>query len=78
MWVWGFFFTVVLIALFVDVGIVNRKSHAPSRRETIAWSVVWVSLALLFNVFIYWQFGIFKATEFFTGYLIGLQLSIDN
>ena len=78
LWVWIFFFVVVLIALFVDVGIVNRKAHTPSRRETIVWSIVWVSLALLFNVFIFWQFGSFKAREFFTGYLIELSLSIDN
>jgi tellurite resistance protein TerC len=77
-WVWIFFFAVVLIALFVDIGIVNRKSHAPSRKETLAWSVVWVSLALLFNGFIYLQFGGFKAKEFLTGYIIELSLSVDN
>jgi tellurite resistance protein TerC len=77
-WVWIFFFAVVLIALFVDIGIVNRKSHAPSRKETLAWSVVWVSLALLFNGFIYFQFGAFKAKEFLTGYIIELSLSVDN
>lgn len=77
-WVWVFFFAVVLIALFIDVGIVNRKSHAPSRKETIVWSIVWVSLALAFNGFIFWQFGAFKAKEFLTGYLIEMSLSIDN
>ncbi len=86
-WVWIFFFAVVLIALFVDIGIVNRKAHAPSRRETIVWSLIWISLALLFNVFIYWQVGTHnqdwdlashKAKEFLTGYLIELSLSIDN
>ena len=77
-WVWTLFFAVVLIALFVDVGIVNRRSHAPTRKETLAWSAVWVSLALAFNVFILWQFGTFKAKEFLTGYLIELSLSIDN
>jgi len=86
-WVWIFFFAVVLIALFVDIGIVNRTSHVPSRKETTVWSIVWVSLALLFNVFIYWQVGTqsadwdlaaTKAKEFFTGYLIELSLSIDN
>jgi len=64
--------------LFVDIGILNRKAHVPSRRETFAWATVWVSLALAFNVFIYWQFGGFKAKEFFTGYLIELSLSVDN
>jgi tellurite resistance protein TerC len=77
-WVWIFFFAVVLTALAVDLGIANRKSHAPSRRETLVWSAVWISLALLFNVFIYWQFGGFKAKEFLTGYIIELSLSVDN
>ncbi len=78
LWVWIFFFAVVLIALFVDIGIVNRHSHAPTRKETIGWSIVWVSLALGFNAFLYWQFGIDKAKLFFTGYLIELSLSVDN
>lgn len=86
-WVWIFFFSVVLIALFVDIGIVNRKAHAPSRRETIVWSIIWISLALLFDIFVYWQVGTHhqdwslaahKAKEFLTGYLIELSLSIDN
>jgi tellurite resistance protein TerC len=77
-WVWFFFFAVVFGALAVDLGIANRKSHAPTRRETLIWSAVWVSLALLFNGFIYWQFGGFKAKEFFTGYLIEMSLSVDN
>lgn len=77
-WVWIFFFAVVLIALFVDIGIVNRKSHAPSRKETIIWSILWVSLALAFGGFIYSQFGAFKGKEFLTGYLIEMSLSVDN
>lgn len=78
LWVWITFFAVVLTALFVDIGIVNRRSHAPSRKETLAWSAIWISLALAFNLFVLSQFGAFKAKEFFTGYLIELSLSIDN
>ena len=86
LWLWVTFFVVVLIALFVDIGIVNRKAHVPSRRETFFWSIVWVSLALGFNVFVYFvlrdifdaDVAAFKAKEFFTGYLIELSLSIDN
>ena len=87
LWVWIVFFAVVLTALFVDVGIVNRKSHVPTRRETIGWSIVWVSLALLFNVFNYWVVGtiyqdwtlaLAQAKLFLTGYLIELSLSVDN
>lgn len=87
LWIWIFFFAVVLVALFVDIGIVNRTAHVPSRRETFTWSIVWVSLALLFNVFVYWQTGsiyddwdlaLSQAKLFFTGYLIELSLSVDN
>ncbi|CAN5490667.1 TerC family protein [soil metagenome] len=77
-WVWMTFFGVVFAALFVDIGILNRRAHAPSRRESIVWSIVWISLALAFDGFILWQFGAFKAKEFVTGYLIELSLSIDN
>ena len=59
----------------------------PSRRETVTWSIVWVSLALGFNLFIYWQVGnhfsdwnlaLSQAKLFLTGYLIELSLSVDN
>lgn len=87
LWVWTTFFVVVLVALFVDIGIVNRKAHAPTRKETFSWAIVWVSLALGFNVFIYWQVGthhnnwdlaLAQAKLFLTGYLIELSLSVDN
>jgi tellurite resistance protein TerC len=87
LWVWICFFAVVLVALFIDVGVVNRKAHMPTRRETLIWSAVWISLALAFNLFVYWTVGaqtqnhslaVFKAKEFLTGYLIELSLSIDN
>jgi tellurite resistance protein TerC len=77
-WVWILFFAMVFAALFVDLVIVNRRTHAPSRKETLIWSGVWISLALLFNAFILWQFGLGKAKLFFTGYLIELSLSVDN
>jgi tellurite resistance protein TerC len=75
---WIVFFAVVLSALALDLGIANRRAHAPSKTETMIWSVVWVSLGLAFNGYVYWQFGILKGKEFFTGYLIELSLSIDN
>ena len=87
LWVWLLFYAIVLIALFVDIGIVNRTAHVPTRKETVIWSVVWVSLALLFNVFVYWQVGshyndwdlaLVQAKLFLTGYIIELSLSVDN
>lgn len=85
-WVWITFFAIVLTALFVDIGILDRRSHVPTRKETLTWSAIWISLALAFDAFIYWFINNldgavaagFKAKEFLTGYLIELSLSIDN
>jgi tellurite resistance protein TerC len=85
-WVWITFFAVVLTALFVDIVVLDRRSHTPTRKETLTWSAIWISLALIFNGFIYWFINdlygspaaAFKAKEFFTGYVIELSLSIDN
>lgn len=64
--------------LSLDLGVFHKKSHKVSIKEASIWSIVWVTLALLFNVFIYFQFGELKATEFLTGYLIEKSLSVDN
>jgi tellurite resistance protein TerC len=68
----------VLAVLALDLGIFNRKAHAPSVREAAAWSAVWISLSLGFAGVVYWQMGGQAALEFVTGYLIEYSLSIDN
>lgn len=62
----------------IDLGVFNRKSHEVSFREASAWTAVWVSLALLFNVGVYFQLGQEKALEFLAGYTIEQSLSVDN
>lgn len=77
-WAWIGFGAFILFMLSLDLGLFNRKAHTPSSRETIIWSIVWVSLALIFNALIWWQAGLLKAGEFLTGYIIELSLSVDN
>jgi tellurite resistance protein TerC len=47
-------------------------------KEALIWSALWIGLALLFNVGIYYWRGPTKAMEFLTGYLIEEALSVDN
>jgi tellurite resistance protein TerC len=68
----------VLAVLAIDLGVFNRKAHAPSVREAAAWSSVWISLSLAFAGVVYLQMGSRAALEFVTGYLIEYSLSIDN
>jgi tellurite resistance protein TerC len=47
------FLLLVFLLLALDLGIFHRKAHAVSIREAAGWSVVWVTLALLFNLAFY-------------------------
>jgi len=75
---WGIFGVVVLAMLAVDLGIFHRKAHVVSMKEAAAWSLIWISLALAFNVFVYARFGGDRALEFFQAWLIEKALSVDN
>ena len=75
---WGGFIAFVLAMLAIDLGVFHRKSHAVSVKEAAAWSGVWIALAALFNVGVYFWFGAQRALEFTTGYLIEKALAVDN
>jgi tellurite resistance protein TerC len=75
---WGGFSLFVLGMLALDLGVFHRKSHTVSVREALTWTAVWITLAMIFNLFIYQYFGKEKALEFFTAYLVEKSLSIDN
>lgn len=75
---WISFNVFVVLMLILDLGVFHRKSHEISVKEALIWTGVWVFLAFLFNVFVYYQISEEKAFEFFTGYLIEKSLSVDN
>lgn len=87
-WLWVGFIIFVLAMLAIDLGVFHRKAHAISIKEATIWSVVWISLSMLFNLGLYffWDKISFESTytnseaalAFFTGYLIEKSLSVDN
>ena len=76
--IWAGFIGFVLAMLALDLGVFHKKAKAVTFKEAAGWSAVWISLALLFNAVVWWQFGSKLATEFLTGYLIEKSLSVDN
>jgi tellurite resistance protein TerC len=76
--VWIGFSAVVIILMALDLGVFNRKSHILSFKEALAWSAGWVTLALLFGLFLLHREGTRHALEYYTGYIIELSLSVDN
>lgn len=75
---WGGFLLFVIFMLALDLGVFHRKQHTVKVKEALIWSGVWISLALIFNVGIYYTLGQQKALEFLTGYVVEKSLSIDN
>lgn len=68
----------IIVLLLLDLGVFQKKSHVVKMKEALIMSGVWISLALLFNVYIIAAHGGQKGLEFFTGYIIEKSLSVDN
>ncbi len=64
--------------LALDLGVFHRPGHTIKYREALAWSVMWIVLAGLFAVVLFFWRGHTVTLEFVTGYLIELSLSVDN
>lgn len=88
--IWGLFILMIIIFLAIDLGVFNRDAHVISVKEASLWTSLWVSIALLFTIAVYYiyQHGLVAnptdlspqaaAINYVTGYLIELSLSVDN
>lgn len=72
------FAIVVVVMLLLDLGVFNKKVHAVSSKEAAIWSVVWISLSMIFSGVIYITSGFEKFTQFQSAYWIEKALSVDN
>ena len=77
-WAWVGFHLLVFLMLALDLGVFNRKVHAPTIRESAIWSAVWIALSLAFNGLVFHFKGAVTGTEWFTGYVLEKSLSVDN
>lgn len=72
-------FTVVILGmLLLDLGVLNKKSHAITSREAAYWSILWISLSMGFSGIIYYYLGFEKFSQFQGAYWIEKALSVDN
>lgn len=77
-WLIAVFAITVLVMLFIDLGIFNKKSHSVTNKEAVIWSCVWISLAMIFSGLVYNFAGAAKFYEFQSAYWIEKALSVDN
>jgi tellurite resistance protein TerC len=92
--IWVGFLVFVLVGVMLDLGVFQRKIHTLGLRQALTRIVIWVLLALAFNVFVFFlyehdwfgatdiqrhqQSGWAAATQFLAGYLVEESLSADN
>ena len=78
LWHWAAFVAAILFFLALDLGVFHRKGHVVTFKEALGWTVLWFALAMAFaGGLVPWR-GKEEATEFVTGYIIELSLSMDN
>jgi TerC family integral membrane protein len=75
-WILFNLFAVGMLAL--DLRVFHRPGHVVRLREALGWSAMWIALAAVFAVIIYFWLGHQVALEFVTGYVLELSLSVDN
>jgi tellurite resistance protein TerC len=67
-----------IFMLFLDLLVFQKESHTIAFREAIVFSVMWIALAVIFGIIIYYSFGSKLALEYYGAYLVELSLSVDN
>ena len=77
-WHWAGFILFVVVCIAVDMGAFNKRARAVTFRAALVWTAVWFALAMGFAALLVRFRGHEEATEFVTGYLIELSLSLDN
>lgn len=83
---WGVFVAIVLVMLAIDLRLGGGRAHRMSIGEAAAWSIIWVSISMLFAAGLWWYLDAMgqrelaseKTLEFITGYLIEKSLAVDN
>src|SRR5438105_10031028 len=75
---WTVFWTVVALALAVDIGVARNGGRTPTRLNAALWSCVWIGLGLLFGAWVALRLGAEAGTTYLTAYLVEESLSVDN
>lgn len=77
-WMWMVFFAIVAALLAFDLGVLHRDQHEIGVKESFKLSASYISISLLFGLWVWHEMGNDSALEYYTGYVIEKSLSIDN
>jgi tellurite resistance protein TerC len=64
--------------LIIDLVVLHKEDDKVSIKEALIWTGIWIALALVFGIGVYYYMGSQTALDYYTGYLIEKSLSVDN
>ena len=77
-WLWAPTLVLYAVLFVIDLVVVGRRPHIPSRAECLRWLSFYVGLAVLFGLMLWWVSGRQQAVEFYAGWITEYSLSVDN
>lgn len=75
---WLFFFLLLIGLVYFDLGIWHKKNATLSVRSSLALSLFYIIIALLYGVWLGWHYGKPVSFDYFTAYWVEKSLSVDN
>lgn len=77
-WSWLLFIGIVISLLVFDLGVLHKEDREIGVRESLLLSAGYISAALMFGGWVWWQMGPASGMAYYTGFLIEKSLSLDN
>ena len=75
---WAVVVGIILALIVIDLLTVSRKPHEVMFKEASIWSIFYISVAVIFGVWVWQSAGSQFGTEYFAAYLVEKSLSVDN
>ncbi|MEN2998016.1 MAG: TerC family protein [Brevinematia bacterium] len=75
---WGVFWAVFFVVLFLDLFVFFRKPKEVDLKKALILSGIWVTLAMLYSLLVFYYEGVKLGVQYLTAYLVELSLSVDN
>ncbi len=78
LWAWISFFAVVITLLILDLGLFNKKDHEIGIKESLYMSAFYITIGILYGLFVWYEFGHEKGFNFLNGFIVEKSLAMDN
>lgn len=77
-WLWLVFFGIVVTLLVLDLGLFHKDNHVIGVKESLWMSAGYITIALLFGGWIWWEMGAESGINYMTGFFVEKTLALDN